>query len=99
MDSSELRRIDSALARLDHTPAVVLFHFPPEGAAHLEPVYNITTAWPDDAEVIRGHDLGDRNIEIFRYYAARQPDRAFYRYDRADGTLTFLGFARDLGHD
>jgi hypothetical protein len=99
MDSSELRRIDAVLAHLDRSPAVVLFHFPPQGAAHLEPVYNITTPWPDDAEVIRAHDLGDRNVEIFRYYAQHQPGRAFYRYDRADGSLTFLGLARDLGHD
>jgi hypothetical protein len=98
MDSSELRRIDTALAQLEKTPAVVLFHFPPQGAAHVEPVYNITTAWPDDAEVIRAHDLGDRNVEIFRYYAQRQPERAFYRYDRGDGSLTFLGFARDLAN-
>jgi hypothetical protein len=29
--------------------------------------------WPDDAPIIRAHDLGERNAELFRYYAARKP--------------------------
>jgi hypothetical protein len=98
MDTTELRTIDRTLASLPHLPAVVLFHFPPAGNAHQEPVYNIETTWPDDAGVIRAHDLGERTREIFNYYAARQPVRAFYRYDRTDGSLQFLGYAKDLGH-
>ena len=54
------------------------------------------TAWPDDATVIHAHDLGPRNIEIYRYYAARQPERAFYLYDRGNDTITYLGTAREL---
>ena len=37
-----------------------------------------------------------RNIEIVRYYAERQPDRTFYRFDRAARTLTPLGTAPTL---
>jgi hypothetical protein len=92
-----LADIRDKLATLDHRPAVVLFHYETGGASvHEEPVYNIDTAWPDDAPVIRAHDLGARNGEIYRYYAGRQPDRGFYRYDRTTRTLTFLGFAREL---
>lgn len=43
----------------------------------IEPVYNTSDAWPDDAEVIRAHDLGPRNGEIVQYYAQHQPDRVF----------------------
>ena len=85
-----------ALANLPHKPAVVLFHYSAEANVHEEPVYNTDVAWPDDAPVIRAHDLGPRNVEIFRYYAARQPDRFFYRFDRADNSLKPLGYARDL---
>jgi hypothetical protein len=79
------------------TPAVVLFRYVPGRATpHEEPVYNVTTAWPDDAAIIRAHDLGERNGELFAYYAARQPDRNVYRFDRGTGELTFLGQARNL---
>ena len=89
--------VRSKLQRLDHTPAVVLFRYETGGASiHEEPVYNLDTAWPDDARVIRAHDLGARNVEIFRYYAGRQPDRYFYRYDRTTRTLSPLGLAREL---
>jgi hypothetical protein len=95
-----LADVNDKLAHLDHTPAVVLFRYQ-SGAinvnlVHHEPVFNIDTAWPDDAPVIRAHDLGPRNAEIFAYYAARQPNRFFYRYDRATMELTPLGFATDL---
>ena len=77
-------------------PAVILFRYSPGVNVIEEPVYNTGVAWPDDAEVVRAHDLGERNGEIFRYYAARQPERTFYRFDRAAGTLTPLGGARAL---
>lgn len=88
--------VNALLASLPHQPAVVLFKYAPGQSLEEEPVYNAGVAWPDDAKVIRAHDLGDRNAEIFKYYAQREPDRAFYRYDRLDGSLNFLGFARDL---
>jgi hypothetical protein len=80
-------------------PAVVLFRYPPGSPVSTiieEPVYNTGVAWPDDAPVIRAHDLGERNGEIFDYYAQRQPGRMFYRFDRATGTVTPIGRARDL---
>ncbi|HEX4794826.1 MAG TPA: hypothetical protein VH370_13590 [Humisphaera sp.] len=79
-------------------PAIVLFRFdtPNLGAFHEEPVYNWDVAWPDQAQIIRAHDLGDQNIELFRYYAAKQPDRHVYIFDRGDFTLKSLGRVADL---
>ena len=77
-------------------PAVVLFTYRPGDNVIEEPVYNTDVAWPDDAPVIRAHDLGPRNSEIFRYYARLQPQRTFYRFDRAAGTLVPLGKAKAL---
>jgi hypothetical protein len=112
MDSKEnehLHAIDdetfhSALLRYAHyvldaeveKPAVVLFKYSPGQNVIEEPVYNTGVAWPDDAPVIRAHDLGERNAEIFRYFAEKQPDRMFYQFDRAAGKLTPLGRAKDL---
>jgi hypothetical protein len=77
-------------------PAVILFRYSTGVNVIEEPVYNTGVAWPDDAPVIRAHDLGERNREIFSYYAERQPERMFYRLDRATGMLTPLGRARQL---
>lgn len=99
LNTTELRTINARLASSDvRSPAVVLFYFPPDRNPHVEPVYNLDVSWPDDAPIIRAHDLGSRNSEIFDYYAKLQPDRAFYRYDRGTASLTFLGIAKDLGH-
>jgi hypothetical protein len=95
-DASELIRINNDLAHLPQTPAVVLFHFQPSVKTHVEPVYNVDVPWPDDAKVIRAHDLGPRNIQIYRYYAQRQPTRMFYLYNRVDGSIKPLGTAKDL---
>ncbi|HEX4794829.1 MAG TPA: glycosyltransferase family 39 protein [Humisphaera sp.] len=78
-----------------HEPAVVLFRFSPDSYVHEEPVYNWNVAWPDDAPIVRAHDLGARDGEILAYYAKRQPQRAFYLFDRADGKLTRLGSAAE----
>ena len=79
---------------LPHTPAVVLFRYAPgKDNPHIEPVYNTDVAWPDDAPVIRAHDLGPRrNIEIFRYY----PERAFYSCDPRFSEPRFLGYGKYL---
>lgn len=83
-------------------PAVVLFTYHPGDDYFQEPVYNTDVAWPDDAPVIRAHDLGpNRNREIFAYYAKTQPDRTFYLFDWAaryskEGPLKRLGTAREL---
>lgn len=37
-----------------------------------------------------------RNREIYAYYAERQPDREFFRYDFANASLTRLGSATEL---
>jgi hypothetical protein len=97
-DPQGLRDVNEKLAALPRTPAVVLFRYDPKIPGDEEPVYNMQTAWPDDAAVIRAHDLGDRNVEIFRYYAARQPERMFYRYDRGTNVITPLGTARELAN-
>jgi hypothetical protein len=67
---------------------------------HVEPVYNADVAWPDDAPVIRAHDLGVRNRALFAYYGRVAPDRRVYRYDRiergGEPVLTYLGTAGEL---
>ena len=92
----QMSEVHRALATLPHKPAVVLFRFDPQTNFHHEPVYNVETAWPDDAEVIRAHDLGERNAELIRYYAGREPERWFYVYERSTGAVRELGAAREL---
>ncbi len=46
--------------------------------------------------VIRAHDLGERNKELFAYYAIHGPDRTVYRFSRRTGTVETLGKVRDL---
>jgi hypothetical protein len=97
LTGEELKYIDDTLAVNVREEAVVLFRFHPDNSFHAEPVYNIETAWPDDARIIRAHDLGpERNREIFRYYAERQPTRVFYLYDRATLDFVRLGTAREM---
>ena len=76
-------------------PAILLFTYRFGDPLIDEPVYNSDVAWPDDAAVIYAHDLGPRNIELFRYYAERQPERVVYRIDRVTG-LTELKTVREL---
>jgi hypothetical protein len=52
--------------------------------------------------MIRAHDLGPRNQEIFDYYAETQPERMFYRFDaqlvkEGKDPLVRLGSAASLG--
>ncbi|MDQ3440053.1 MAG: glycosyltransferase family 39 protein [Planctomycetota bacterium] len=49
---------------------------------HSEPVYNYDAARIDDNPIVFAHDLGERNVELLRYYNERQPERFVYRYDR-----------------
>jgi hypothetical protein len=72
-------------------PAVVLFRYAHGSPIIEEPVYNSDVVWPDDAPIIRAHDLGPRNREIFAYYAQRQPRRVFWLFDRGTGELKKLG--------
>ena len=91
-----LTDINDKLSHLDHTPAVVLFRYRSGNDVHEEPVFDIDAPWPDDAPIVRAHDLGRRNAEIFRYYAQRQPNRMFYLYDLKSSQLEPLGRASDL---
>ena len=76
--------------------ALVLVRYHPANSIHDEPVYNWTVAQPDDARIVLAHDLGRRDIDLFRHYAAAQPDRRVYLLDRADYSLRYLGTAADL---
>jgi hypothetical protein len=94
-----LTHVNQTLANLPYTPAVVLFRYESSEFPlyHQEPVYNVDTAWPDDAEVVRAHDLGnEKNRQIIQYYAGKEPARYVYRYDRRTGELTQLGWAKEL---
>ena len=96
----DLVRIENTLATLPPDPAVVLFRYHPNNPAiniaHHQPVYNTDTSWPDDARIIRAHDLGAQNARLFQYYARTQPGRVIYLYDRDGDTLTRLGTAAEL---
>lgn len=87
-----LDHVEQALARIPG-PAVVFFHFAPGVDVHEEPVYNMDALSPDDAPIIRAHDLGPRNGELLQYYALRQPDRTYYMMDCRTGALYPLGNA------
>jgi hypothetical protein len=89
-----LGRVQDVVAEI-HEPAVVLFRFQIGSDIQEEPVYNWDVAWPDDAPIIRAHDLGGRDVELLNYYQSRQPRRMFYLFNRADGSLTKLGNAEE----
>jgi phosphoglycerol transferase MdoB-like AlkP superfamily enzyme len=79
------------------TPAVVLFRFQPGDQFHDEPVYNIDALNPDDQQIIRAQDLGlQKDMELFRYYGERQPQRWVYLFDRHRPALVELGRAGEL---
>src|SRR5215469_18844576 len=84
MESTVLTTMEAELPQAVQQPAVVLFRASPRSDFFEEPVYNTDVAWPDDAPIIRAHDLGARDVELVRYYAARQPARTFYVFNRAD---------------
>jgi len=92
--TAELDIVQLSLADIPE-PAVVLFRYSPIRYVHEEPVYNWDVAWPDDAPIVRAHDLGARDGELLVYYAKRQPQRVFYLFDRADEKLTRLGNAAE----
>ncbi|MEM9882043.1 MAG: glycosyltransferase family 39 protein [Planctomycetota bacterium] len=85
--------VASVIDNLEKTPAIVFFNFVKGTVnAHFEPVYNITTAHPDDARVIRAHNRGaEETAVLLRYYRQTQPGRHVYFYDRATTALAYLG--------
>lgn len=91
------------LPREVSTPALVLYHYVPGkyasgmGNFYDEPVYNVDVAWPDDAPIIRAHDLGpDRDAQIIDYYAKIQPQRNVYFISQADLKLHLIGKAGEI---
>jgi hypothetical protein len=81
-------------------PAVVMYRYASGANVHEEPVYNVDVINPDDAEIIRAHDLGpQRNRQLFEYYAKRQPDRTVYQFDRTTWRLSRLGKVADLARN
>jgi hypothetical protein len=119
-ETPELERIDTDLARGVSPPAVVLFHFNRDAIIggkkvtdnpSVEPVFNASVAWPDDAPIIRAHDLnadvsaigklGDRDRPLYEYYWRIDPKRVFYLYDRGgeNERLIRLGTAAEMASE
>jgi hypothetical protein len=96
MEATLVSQINEGLPMAAEAPAVVLFRRSARESFFEEPVYNTDVAWPDDAPIIRAHDLGARDGEIIRYYAQRQPQRMFYLFDVASRQLIPLGKAAVL---
>lgn len=102
-----LRLIDDRIADEVRPPAVVLFRAGAEDFnLNIEPTYNVDVAWPDDAPIVRAHDLGpERDRQLYAYYAALarrrgEADRTVYLYDLSKEGLgkgpTRLGTAGEL---
>jgi hypothetical protein len=96
--STLLREVNQDLPQASdlNKPAVILFRYHLGDNYFEEPVYNTDVAWPDDAPIIRAHDLGPRrDREIIDYYAARHPPRTFYLFDpKASPAIVELGTTR-----
>jgi hypothetical protein len=88
--------INATLSQQVSPPAIVLFKFDQSANLDAEPVYNTDTLNPDDEPIIRVHDLGGKNEELFRYYAGKGPDRGVYVYDRKHEALDFIGHVSEL---
>ena len=96
MESTLVSEIDEGIPMAVEAPAVVLFRRAPGESFFEEPVYNADVAWPDDAPIIRAHDLGPRDGQIICYYARRQPRRMFYLFDVASRSMIPIGKASAL---
>ena len=92
--------INSPLLRKVHElygeRAVVLFRWDPKQNWKAEPVYNSEVAWPDDAEVIRAHDLDSRDRELIDYYGKSQPERVLFIWDQKRDELRRIGEMGEL---
>ena len=93
-EGSAIAEFNRQIPSLVSKPAVVLLRTGPD--FFQEPVYNVDAPWPDDCPIIRAHDLGPRDVEIIRYYAARQPQRSFYVCDYYNLKIGLLGTAANL---
>ena len=75
-------------------PAIVFIRYTIQSNPHVEMVYNLEAASPDDATIIRAHDLGiNEDRKLIDYYAQKQPWREVYFFDRAS-----MGPLRDAGN-
>jgi hypothetical protein len=92
----QLPAIDRLLDLHVRQPAIVLFRYAPGADAFQEPVYNPTVLSPDDAAIIRAHDLGSRDGELLKYYEKISPEREVYRFDRGTEDLVDLGSVQSL---
>jgi hypothetical protein len=79
--------------------AIILFRWSPPQNWKAEPVYNSEVLWPDDADVIRAHDLGPRDAELIEYYAKRQPDRILFIWDQKFDRPQPVGPVADLARE
>jgi hypothetical protein len=71
---------------------VLLFNLNGEVNAHTDPVFNVDSAWPDDAMIMRARDLGPaRDRKLLEYYAQHQPDRRVVTLDMMTGATTEWG--------
>jgi len=81
--------------------AVVLIRWGPGalgGGTAEWPVYNTDSAWPDDARIIYANDLGpERNADLVRYYAQRDPGRKIILFDRTQLDVENGQPIRELG--
>jgi hypothetical protein len=96
--SSGVMQKFNQLSATIHRPAVVFFRYPtgdPMAWRH-EQTYNIEAASIDDEPIVRAQDLGERNLELVRYYAKKQLERTFYSFDQQTMTLKELGTATQL---
>jgi len=83
---AELRQFDRALEGLPPGRALVMFQsdLPGSHTFYVDPAYNESVVFPDEARIVRAHDLGEsENRKLYQYYAQRQPDRVVYIYDRS----------------
>lgn len=81
-----------------HKPALVFYRFGPGEEAWEEPVYNWDVLNPDDAPIIRAHDLGPfRDLALLAYYLQKQPGRHVYLFDRQSLMTYDLGGLHEAG--
>lgn len=98
MRPDSLLMANEQLAGLPQTPAVVLFRLGARSNPHEEPVFNLDVADPDEATIIRAHDLGeteDRKLAAYYARARHEPNRFFYLYDRGTFSLYPMGTAAE----
>ena len=91
-----MRQVDQWEHNYTGRRALVLFRYWSQRYIHEEPVYNTTTAWPDDARIIRAQDLGPQNHKLLEYYAKIQPDREVFLFDEESKTYQQLGTVAQL---